>query len=138
MLASNYNGQGSADLEALFLFLRAGVMLSSQRSKLIASCNWAPSALDAFVANTHFYANSDAHGKTLSEVITWIALNYNTATYRSKTSCCWDQSYGNSWHMRSAMVFTILFGGQWNDEFMALAKTDTELARLLGEFTAQT
>ena len=146
VLASNYNGQGSADLEALFLFLRAGFYVefyNDQVSLSPAATEATQQALDAFVANTHFYANSDAHGKTLSEVIITMdsaELQHRYLPQVKQWLSRWDQSYGNSWHMRSAVngIFTILFRGQWNDEFMALAKTDTELARLLGEFTAQT
>ncbi len=71
-LAKAYAGGGSGELEALFLYLRAGYYAEFYNSK-VSFLSWVTpavkEAVDAFVNNANFYENSDPHGKVLSEVI---------------------------------------------------------------------
>lgn len=71
-LAKAYTGGGSDELEALYLYLRAGYYAEFYNNN-ISFVSWVTpavqEAVDAFVNNANFYENSDPHGKVLSEVI---------------------------------------------------------------------
>jgi hypothetical protein len=71
-LASSYSGNGDPDLEALYLFLRAGYYAEFYNNSISFSSWVKPAvkgAIDSFVNNSNFYNNNDAHGKVLQEVI---------------------------------------------------------------------
>ncbi|MDN3685347.1 M9 family metallopeptidase N-terminal domain-containing protein [Vibrio sinaloensis] len=92
-----------------------------------------------FVANAAFYENSDAHGKVLAEVITTMdsaGLQHEYLAIVTQWLNRWDRSYAQSWNMRNAVngVFTILFGGQWNSEYVRLIGSQTELVNALAAF----
>ncbi|AZZ98105.1 collagenase [Pseudoalteromonas sp. R3] len=144
-LSVNYSGTGSADLEAFFLFIRAGFYVEFYNDSVTfdGSVQTAvKGALDAFVANSHFYDNNDAHGEVLSEVITTMDSSELQHVYLPVVKAWlsrWSESYATSWHMRGAVngIFTILFRGQWNSDFVALVGKDAELVSLLANFTKQ-
>lgn len=48
-----------------------------------------------------------------------------------------DKSYASSWNMSNAVngIFTLLYRGQWNGEFVTLIANDKALAIKLSEFT---
>lgn len=144
-LSQNYNGGGDADIEALFLFLRAGFYVEFYNDNVTLASWVTPSvkdALDAFVNNANFYQNNDAHGKTLSEVIITMDSSEQQDVYLPVVKewlSRWDQTYADKWYMRSAVngIFTILFRGQYNDNFKALVANDNELVTLLKNFVLQ-
>ncbi|WP_125717422.1 collagenase [Pseudoalteromonas rubra] len=144
-LSVAYTGTGSADLEALFLFIRAGFYVEFYNDSVSFDSSVQTAvkgALDAFVANSHFYDNNDAHGEVLGEVITTMDSSELQHVYLPVVKAWlsrWSESYADSWHMRGAVngIFTILFRGQWNSDFVALVGSDAELVTLLANFTKQ-
>lgn len=141
-LAKSYAGGGSDDLEALFLYLRAGYYAEFYNSNIDFTVWVQPAvkeAVDAFVSNSHFYDNNDSHGSVLNEVIiTMDSAGLQHAYFNEITQWLtrWNADYAKSWNMRGAVngVFTVLFGGQWNSEFVATIANHPELARALGKF----
>ncbi|RRS07810.1 PKD domain-containing protein [Pseudoalteromonas sp. J010] len=145
-LSQSYAGNGSSDLEALYLFIRAGFYVEFYNDQ-VSFATWVKpavkEALDAFVNNSHFYDDNDAHGKVLSEAIITMDSSELQDSYLPVVKAWlakWNESYGQKWNMRSAVngIFTILYRGQWNSNFVAQVKNDQELVQLLGNFTAQT
>uniref|UniRef100_UPI004072FD98 microbial collagenase n=1 Tax=Vibrio harveyi VHJR7 TaxID=1300145 RepID=UPI004072FD98 len=141
-LAKAYAGGGSDELEALFLYLRAGYYAEFYNSK-VSFLSWVTpavkEAVDAFVNNANFYENSDPHGKVLSEVIITMdsaGLQHAYLPQVTQWLTRWDSQYAQNWYMRNAVngVFTILFGGQWNEQFVQTIGNQTELAKALGDF----
>ncbi|MGR5516221.1 collagenase [Vibrio harveyi] len=141
-LAKAYAGGGSGELEALFLYLRAGYYAEFYNSK-VSFLSWVTpavkEAVDAFVNNANFYENSDPHGKVLSEVIITMdsaGLQHAYLPQVTQWLTRWDSRYAQNWYMRNAVngVFTILFGGQWNEQFVQAIGNQTELAKALGDF----
>ena len=141
-LAKAYAGGGSDELEALFLYLRAGYYAEFYNSK-VSFLSWVTpavkEAVDAFVNNANFYENSDPHGKVLSEVIITMdsaGLQHAYLPQVTQWLTRWDSQYAQNWYMRNAVngVFTILFGGQWNEKFVQTIGNQTELVKALGDF----
>lgn len=96
-------------------------------------------AVDAFVNNANFYENSDPHGKVLSEVIITMdsaGLQHAYLPQVTEWLTRWNDQYAQNWYMRNAVngVFTILFGGQWNDQYLQIIGNQAELAKALGDF----
>ncbi len=144
-LSQNYSGGGDVDIEALFLFIRAGYFAEYYNDN-ISLASWVTpavkDALDAFVNNQYFYQNNDGHGKTLSEVIITMDSSGQQDAYLPVVKewlSRWDQSYAAKWNMRGAVngIFTILFRGQYNDNFKTMVTTDNELVSLLDNFVKQ-
>ncbi|NOJ21670.1 collagenase [Vibrio coralliilyticus] len=141
-LAKNYQGGGSDELEALFLYLRAGYYAEFYNDK-VSFTTWVrpavKEAVDAFVANGNFYENSDAHGKVLAEVIITMdsaSLEHHYIDVVTQWLNRWNADYAQSWYMRNAVnsVFTVLFGGSWNDEYKAKIGEQTDLVNALSSF----
>ncbi|HDM8138154.1 TPA: collagenase [Vibrio harveyi] len=141
-LAKAYAGGGSDELEALFLYLRAGYYAEFYNSK-VSFLSWVTpavkEAVDAFVNNANFYENSDPHGKVLSEVIITMdsaGLQHAYLPQVTQWLTRWDSQYAQNWYMRNAVngVFTILFGGQWNEQFVQTIGNQTELVKALGGY----
>lgn len=144
-LSQAYSGNGDVDIEALFLYLRAGYYVEFYNNN-VSFISWVkPSvkgAIDAFVSNANFYQDNDAHGKTLSEVIITMDSSEQQDVYLPVVKewlSRWNQSYAAKWNMRSAVngIFTILFRGQYNTNFKNLVATDTTLISRLSSFTQQ-
>ncbi|MBQ4811122.1 collagenase [Pseudoalteromonas luteoviolacea] len=143
--ASSYDGNGSAALESLFLFIRAGYYVEFYNDSVTFGADLKPvvkGAIDSFVNNSNFYNNSDAHGRVLQEVITTMDSSEMQDVYLPVVKSWlqrWNQSYADKWNMRSAVngIFTILFRGQWNDNFVTLVQSDTTLVSLLDNFSKQ-
>tara|TARA_Y100001956_G_C4127140_1_gene190842 strand:+ start:2710 stop:5253 length:2544 start_codon:yes stop_codon:yes gene_type:complete len=141
-LSRSYRGGGSDDLEALFLYLRAGYYAEFYDNS-INFASWVQpavkEAVDSFVNSGSFYENSDAHGKVLGEVITTMdsaGLQHEYLGVVTEWLNRWDRSYAQNWYMRNAVngVFTVLFGGQWNDEFVARIGSQSGLVDALSRF----
>ncbi|KKE81341.1 collagenase [Pseudoalteromonas luteoviolacea] len=144
-LSASYDGSGSAPLESLFLFIRAGYYVEFYNDSVSFGAQLKSdvrAAIDEFVKSPHFYTNSDAHGKVLKEVITAMDSSEMQDVYLPVVKSWllkWDHSFADKWYMRSAVngVFTILYRGQWNTEFVAKVQSDTELVNILANFTKQ-
>lgn len=145
-LAGSYTGTGSPELEALYLFIRAGYYAEFYNNS-ITFVSWVKpavkSAIDVFVNNARFYDNNDNHGKVLQEVIITMDSTEQQDIYLPVVKEWlnrWNQSYGTSWNMRSAVngIFTILFRGQYNTNFKTMVATDTTLVARLRSFSEST
>lgn len=141
-LAKAYAGGGSDELEALFLYLRAGYYAEFYNSK-VSFVSWVTpavkEAIDAFVNNAKFFENSDPHGKVLSEVIFTMdsaGLQHAYLPQVTQWLTRWDSQYAQNWYMRNAVngVFTILYRGQWNEQFLQAIGNQTQLVKALGDF----
>lgn len=141
-MAEGYTGGGSDELETLFLYLRAGYYAEFYNNN-ISFIEWVTPAVkesvDAFVNNANFYENSDRHGKVLSEVIITMdsaGLQHAYLPQVTQWLTRWNDQYAQHWYMRNAVngVFTILFGGQWNEQFVQVIGNQTALAKALGDF----
>ncbi|TFH90293.1 collagenase [Vibrio ouci] len=138
-LAKRYQGGGNDALEALFLYLRAGYYVAFYNDN-VELLPWVTpavkDAVDAFVANAQFYENSDAHGKVLREVITTMdSANLHHAYLDVVTQWLtrWNPAYAQNWYMRDAVnrVFTVLYRGQWNDQYVKRIGSQTALVDAL-------
>lgn len=142
-LSQSYTGGGNEQIEALFLYLRAGFYAEFYNDAVDFPVTVTPAvvdAIDAFVNNQHFYDNNDDHGKTLTEVI--ITMDSAEQQHRylgvvKQWLTRFDKNYANSWNMRNAVngLFTLLYRGQWNDEFVTLIANDSALVTTLSAFT---
>lgn len=142
-LSQSYTGGGNEQIEALFLYLRTGFYAEFYNNAVDFPASVTPAvvnAIDAFVNNQHFYDNNDDHGKTLSEVI--ITMDSAEQQHRylgvvKQWLTRFDEHYANNWHMRNAVngLFTLLYRGQWNAEFVALIANDRALVTTLSAFT---
>lgn len=141
-LAEQYQGGGNDDIEALFLYLRAGFYVEFYNDQ-VSFATWVKpavkNAIDAFVNNTHFYDNNEGHAKTLSEVIITMDSSEQQDVYLPVVTEWlnrWDQNYAQGWNMRNAVngVFTILFRGQWNTGFVNNIGNQTQLVSGLQKF----
>ncbi len=140
--SQNYQGGGDDELQALFLWLRAGLYVEFYNDAVTfdsSAYNAVKAAIDAFVANSHFYDNNDAHGKTLSEVVITMDSVEGQDIYlpiAKQWLSRWDQTYADKWYMRNAVnnFFTLLFRGQWNANYPTLVANDAELVSILRNF----
>lgn len=118
-LSTSYAGGGDVDIQAMFLFLRAGYYVEFYNSNVSFSASVKPAvknAIDAFVNNSHFYDDNDEHGKTLSEVMITMDSSEQQDVYlyvAKEWLSRWNQSYAGKWNMRSAVngVFTLIYRG---------------------------
>lgn len=141
-LAKSYQGGGSDELEALFLYLRSGYYAEFYNDKISFSSWVRPAvkeAVDAFVANDNFYQNNDAHGKVLTEVIITMdsaSLEHDYIDVVTQWLNRWNSDYAQNWYMRNAVnsVFSVLFGGSWNDEYKAKIGNQSDLVNALFHF----
>ncbi|GAA5646647.1 M9 family metallopeptidase [Vibrio proteolyticus] len=141
-LAKNYPGGGSSELEALFLYLRAGFYAEFYNDG-VTLASWVTTAVkesvDAFVASPHFYDSNDAHGKVLGEVIITMdsaELQHEYLDVVTQWLTRWNSDYAQHWYMRNAVngIFTILYRGQWNNQFVAQIGKQTQLVEALSQF----
>ena len=142
-LSQTYAGGGDVELEALFLYLRTGFYAEFYNDN-VSFATWVTpavvDAIDAFVANSHFYDDNDGHGKTLNEVI--ITMDSSEQQHRyigvvKQWLSRFNESYAAKWNIRGAVngIFTLLYRGQWNDAFVTAVGTDTDLVTQLNAFT---
>lgn len=142
-LSAGYSGNGDEDIQSYFLFIRAGYFVEFYNDNVSFTSNVTPAvkvAIDQFATNPYFYSNSDEHGKVLGEVIITMdssGLQHEYIHVIKNWLSRWDESYAANWNMRSAVnnVFTLLFRGQWNDQFVAKIGSDTQLVTDLRNFT---
>lgn len=144
--AQSYQGGGDETLEALILFIRAGFYAEFYNNGVNFSTNVTnevKSAIDAFVANSHFYDNNNGHGKVLGEFL--IAMDSTELQHVylpivKNWLAKFDQTYAANSNMRRAVnnVFTLLYRGQWNNSYVNLVKSDSQLVDLLSQFAQKT
>ncbi|MFA1575962.1 M9 family metallopeptidase [Vibrio cyclitrophicus] len=141
-MARNYNGGGDAELQALFLFIRTGYYAEFDNDN-VSFESWVTSAtkeaVDEFVNNAFFFQNNDGHGKVLAEVITTMdsaELQHVYLDTITEWLTRWNADYAESWDMRNAVnkVFTILYRGLWNEQYVELIGTKTALIEVLANF----
>ena len=146
-LAVSYDGTNSTNLQELYLFLRAGyfnkfynpdqiVWPSSVRTAMVG-------ALDAFVANGHFFDGTDEHGAVLKEALISMDSAEEQARYVYVVKDWlgrWDSNYAASWYMRSAVnsLFVLLFRGHQQQAFRDVTAPDTALMVDLRDFATST
>lgn len=141
--AKSYDGKGDLGQTNLYAFLRAAYFAEFYNPQLTLSPEIqkeTKQALDAFVSNEHFYANSLMHGLLLEEVITTMDsarlqhVYVNTAVEWFKR---WDSQYASHETMRNAInrYFTLLSRGLSNDnpEYVKQIINNTELVTALGD-----
>lgn len=145
-LATNYDPTTATEksIGKLFYFLRAGYYVQFYNSTDIPEYpNWVKtsirSALDSLFENPKFYTSSDIHGKNIQDAITLVDSAGENARYLyvvKQWLSHWDSTMANSWYMRAAVneVFTVLFRGHYDNEFVQAATNDSELIQLLGSF----
>lgn len=143
-LASQYNGTSGTEIGKLYYFLRAGYYVQYYNPEHIPNYpSWVgtsvQSALDNLVNNSSFYTNSDFNGRNIVDALTLIdsaGLNARYLYVVKEWLQRWNQSYAQNWHMRSAVnsIFTILFRGHQNSDFVQAARNDTVLIQRLGSF----
>ena len=142
-LAINYDGTNSSKIEAFFLFLRAGFFNEFYNP---SQFNWGTEvkdkmieAVDAFVANTHFYDNSTEHALSLETVLTAITnagIEYRYVGVVREWLQRWNETFAANSKMRVAVnqIFSILFFGDGDPAFRDAVKNDSQLISLLGAF----
>ena len=141
-LSEAYGGGGNEDIQSFYLFLRAGFYVEFYNDNVTFTASVTPavkSAIDAFVNNTHFYDDNDAHGKTLGEVMIAMdsaELQHEYLPVVKEWLTRWNQSYASKWYMRSSVnnIFTLLYRGQWNPEFVTAVSSDNQLVTKLRDF----
>jgi microbial collagenase len=143
--AVNYNGANSGSSLQLILFLRAGYYVNWSESASTGVYgtplkNAVRSALDAFVSNGNFGLVNDVHGEILSEFVTLIDSSSENARYLNsvvkRLLSNYNTSYNSYYWMKSAVnnVFTVLFRGHQNTDFVTLIKSDTSIVDTLYNF----
>ena len=140
--STTYQGNGDAAIEAMFLYLRAGYFAAFYDDGLSFSADVTPAvkvAIDAFVANSHFYNNNEGHGMVLREVMSTMDSSEQQHVYLPVVKqwfSRWNADYAATWSMRSAVnnIFWILTRGKQNPAYVDLVKDDTALMNELRDF----
>ncbi|MET1256256.1 M9 family metallopeptidase [Aliikangiella maris] len=146
-LAQSYRLGDSSTINNLYYFLRTGYYheyYSPDRVGPFGSDvkNAIRGALDSLVNNADFYGNSEEHGKAIYDAIILIDSAGENTRYLPMIKewlSRWNSGYANSFSMRSAVnnIFTVLFRGHYNNDFIAATASDTTLIRSLGSFARQ-
>ncbi|NTX64824.1 collagenase [Myxococcus sp. CA051A] len=146
--AQQYVGNNTAQTLQLILFLRAGYYVQFYQSGSVGSYgttlrNAIRPALAAFVANSHFTDNNDAHGAVLQEFVTLIDSAGETAWHLGTLRGLLDRFNDTtvaSTYMRGATnsVFNGIYRGQFNTDFVAAVRADMSLIDSLDSFITRT
>lgn len=145
-LSQAYAGNGDNDVESIFLYLRAGYFVEENNKGIKFNSQVQPAvktAIDAFVVNSHFYNNNHGHGMVLGEVISTMDSADLQDVYLPVVKewlSRWNESYAKEETMTAAVnnVFSIIWRGSQNDNFVALVSNDEELVSKLSSFTFKT
>ncbi|RKH66291.1 collagenase [Corallococcus interemptor] len=146
--AQQYVGDNSAQTLQLILFLRAGYYVQFYQSGTVGSYG-APlrdairPALAAFVANPHFNDVNDAHGAVLREFVILIDSAGETPRHLGTLRGLLDRfnaAAEASYSMSSATnsVYSGLYRGQFNPEFVAAVQADPSIIDSLESFIPRT
>ncbi|MCE9673049.1 M9 family metallopeptidase [Myxococcus stipitatus] len=144
--ASTYPGNNSTQALQLILFLRAGYYVQFYDPNVgsygTALRSAIRAALDTFVANAHFKDVNDDHGAVLSEFVILIDSSTENArhlgTFKGLLNR-FDEVTRSFWYMTSATnnVFTGLFRGHQNADFVAAVQADSSILDTLNAFVAR-
>ncbi|KRE88378.1 hypothetical protein ASG87_07125 [Frateuria sp. Soil773] len=142
--AASYAGSNANGALQLILFLRAGYYVQYYDPADVGSYgtllrNAIRPALDAFVANPHFRDVNDSHGAVLAEFVTLIDSSGENAHQLPTLKGLLDRygsSYHGYWYMMAAVnnVFTVLFRGHYNADFVAAVQADASITTSLSGF----
>ncbi|HEX7339435.1 MAG TPA: M9 family metallopeptidase [Rhodanobacteraceae bacterium] len=142
--AVTYSGSNSDDILQLIEFLRAGYYVQYYDPSDVGTYGTAlkqaiEPALDAFIANAHFTDVNEQHGQVLSEFVTLIDSASENA-HELSTVMTLLKNYNSSYHaypyMMTAVnnVFTVLFRGHYDADFVAAVQDDPSIAEDLSNF----
>ncbi|MCP3102136.1 M9 family metallopeptidase [Myxococcus sp. K15C18031901] len=145
--AGTYPGTNTTQALQLILFLRAGYYVQYYQPDVVGSYGTAlrnaiRPALGAFVANAHFTDVNDAHGAVLGEFVILIDSSSENArhlgTFKGLLTR-FDEAARASWYMRNATnnVFTGLFRGHYNADFVTAVQADSSILDTLESFVAR-
>lgn len=139
-----YKGNNSDNILNLALFLRAGYYIQFYQRDAVGEYSDAIKqssliALDEFFKNEHFTDVTDEHGKVLSEVLTLVDSSGHNADFIDivkEILARFDNSWNDSRNMSAAInsVFTILWRGQWTDDFAEHLARDNSIVDTLKVF----
>ncbi|KXO14017.1 Microbial collagenase, secreted [Moritella sp. JT01] len=139
-----YKGNKDDNILNLVLFLRAGYYTQFYQRDAVGEYSDAIKqssliALDEFFKNEHFTDVTDEHGKVLSEVLTLVDSSGHNADfiYIVKDMLArFDNSWNDSRNMSASInsVFTILWRGQWADDFAEHLAKDNSIVDALKVF----
>lgn len=142
--AQTYSGTNSTGTLQLVLFLRAGYYVQGGNPGTVGP--YGPTlrtairaALDQFFANPRSGDVNDVNGETLSESIILIDSAGEQARYLyvfKRLLNGYNSSYNAFYYMTKAVndVFTPLFRGHWNPEFVAAVTADPSIIDTLSTF----
>lgn len=143
--ALSYTGDNSDSVLQLVTFLRAGYYVQYGYPAEVGEYGPALSgairpALSAFFDSQHIGDVNDAHGEILSETVTLVdsaGANGNQLFNVLDVLGRYGASHHPYWHMLGATnnVFTVLFKGQWDPEYIDLMSTNAvQVGTVLVEF----
>lgn len=142
--AATYAGNNSDHILQLIEFLRAGYYVQYYNPTDVGTYGTAlkyaiEPALNTFVANPHFTDVNEQHGQVLSEFVILIdsaGENANQLNTVMGLLNRYNSSYHAYYYMMSAVnnVFTVLFRGHYNADFVAAVQNDPTVAETLSNF----
>ncbi|PHV13520.1 M9 family metallopeptidase [Chitinimonas sp. BJB300] len=145
--AQSYDGTNSSQIQQIVAFMRAGYYVQWYNRDDVGEYGPAlkaatRAALDTLFANPATRQVTEENGGLLSEAITLIDSAAENARYLPialdllKRS---DDSYYKLWSMRNAVnnVFTVLFRGHQNDDFVEAVRNDPTIIEALSNFYRQ-
>jgi len=142
--SANYAGDNSDNVAQLIYFLRAGLYVAYYNADDVGqySSNVKQSisdALDSFFGTSKAFNKNDANAEVLREAITLIdstELNARFIWVVKRMLSDFDDTSAQSWYMISATnnIFTVLFRGHQNADFVAAVTADTSMIDALYSF----
>jgi len=142
--SSCYKGNNDNNILNLVMFLRAGYYVQYYQRDAVGDYSdemkqSSLNALDEFFKNEHFIDVTDEHGRVLSEVLTLVDSSGHNADfiYIVKDMLArFDNSWNDSRNMSASVnsVFTILWRGQWADDFSEHLAKDNSIVDALKVF----
>ncbi|WP_329584081.1 collagenase [Kitasatospora sp. NBC_01250] len=142
--APSYPGDDSSHLLELVLYLRAGYYVQWNDAADVGSYGSTlqsaiQAALDAFYAAPHSQDVTDANGAVLAEAVTLIDSAGQNARYlpvEKRLLAGYTTAYNSSYNMVNAVnnVYTVLFRGHQNADFVAATEADPSILTTLDTF----
>ncbi|MGQ5522329.1 collagenase [Chitinimonas sp. PSY-7] len=145
--AQSYDGTNSGQIQQLVSFMRAGYFVQWYQRDDVGE--YGPTlkaairgALDVLFENPATRKVTAENGDLLSEAITLIDSAAENARYLPVVLDLLkraDDSYFQLWSMRSAVnnVFTVLYRGHQNDDFVEVVRNDPKIVEALTNFYRQ-
>ncbi|GHE29101.1 protease [Streptosporangium violaceochromogenes] len=142
--AGSYAGDNTTSMLQLVLYLRAGYYVQWYNPTDVGAYGVTlksaiRSAMDAFFANARSGDVNDVNGEILAEAVTLIDSAQENARYLyvvERLLNAYDVGYNQYWYMRNAVnnVFTVLFNGHGNPDFVAAVTRDPSVLTTLDTF----